>query len=111
MKRVTLSLSIFLVFVSFAFRVPPRKPGSFVVIAYVGGFRGLVNADSVEVEKLTHINYAFVDIRDGQAWLHNERKDTVNLRRLAGTRIRNPALRILISIGGWGWSKNFSDAV
>jgi chitinase len=101
----------------FAFRRPSAnrddRPAKtpYVVIAYVGGYRGLVNTDSIEVEKLTHINYAFVDIRDGRAWLHNERTDTINLRRLAGTRLRNPALRILISIGGWGWSKNFSDAV
>src|SRR3984957_11988340 len=111
MKRTILPLSIFLVLVSFAFRLPPRKPASFVVIAYVGGFRGLVNADSIEVEKLTHINYAFVDIRDGKAWLHNEHNDTTNFRRLTAARRRNPALRILISIGGWSWSKPFSDAV
>jgi chitinase len=111
MKRTILPLSIFLVLVSFAFRLPPRKPASFVVIAYVGGFRGLVNADSIEVEKLTHINYAFVDIRDGKAWLHNERNDTTNFRRLTDARRRNPALKILISIGGWSWSKHFSDAV
>jgi chitinase len=111
MTRTILPLSIFLVFVNFAFRLPPRKPASFVVIAYVGGFRGLVNADSIEVEKLTHINYAFVDIRDGKAWLHNERNDTTNFRRLTAARRRNPALKILISIGGWAWSKHFSDAV
>lgn len=111
MTRTILPLSIFLVFVNFAFGLPPRKPASFVVIAYVGGFRGLVNADSIEVEKLTHINYAFVDIRDGKAWLHNERNDTTNFRRLTAARRRNPALKILISIGGWAWSKHFSDAV
>ena len=111
MKRTVLPLSIFLVLVNFAFRLPPRKPASFVVIAYVGGFRGLVNADSIQVEKLTHINYAFVDILDGKAWLHNEHNDTTNFRRLTAARSRNPALRILISIGGWSWSKHFSDAV
>ena len=111
MKRTILPLSIILILLNFAFGTPPRKPASYVVIAYVGGFRGLVNADSIEVEKLTHINYAFVDVRDGKAWLHNERNDTTNFRRLTAARSRNPALRILISIGGWSWSKHFSDAV
>jgi chitinase len=111
MKWIILPLSIFLALVHFAFRLPPRKPASYVVIAYVGGFRGLLNADSIQVEKLTHINYAFVDIRDGKAWLHNEHNDTTNFRRLTAARSRNPALRILISIGGWSWSKHFSDAV
>jgi chitinase len=111
MKSISLFLSIFLTIANFAFRLPPRKPAPYVVIAYVGGFRGLINADSIQVEKLTHINYAFVDIRDGKAWLHNEHNDTTNFRRLTAARSRNPALRILISIGGWSWSKHFSDAV
>lgn len=88
---------------------PARKP---VVIAYVGGFRGLIaDPDAIEVEKLTHINYAFVDVKNGRAWLTNEKTDTVNFRRLNALKTRNPALKILISIGGWAWSENFSDAV
>ncbi len=88
---------------------PGKKP---VVIAYVGGYRGLItNPASIMVEKLTHINYAFVDIKNGQAWLTNEATDTVNFRELNALKHRNPALKILISIGGWAWSENFSDAV
>lgn len=82
-----------------------------VVIAYVGGFRGLVATDSIDAGKLTHINYAFIDIKNNQAWLHNEATDTINLRKLVALKSQNPSLKILISIGGWKWSKNFSDAV
>ncbi len=82
-----------------------------VVIGYVGGFRGVVNTNIIEAEKLTHINYAFVDIRNGQAWLHNEKTDSINFRTLNALKQKNPALKILISIGGWSWSENFSDAV
>ena len=90
-----------------AFNTP--KP---VVIAYVGGFRGLIaDPDAIQVEKLTHINYAFVDVKNGRAWLTNEKTDTVNFRRLNALKTRNPELKILISIGGWAWSENFSDAV
>jgi chitinase len=82
-----------------------------VIIAYVGGFRGLIATDSFDVWRLSHINYAFVDIKNNRAWLHNEATDTVNLRKLSELRKINPDLKILISIGGWTWSKNFSDAV
>jgi chitinase len=82
-----------------------------VIIGYVGGFRGLIATDSIDVWRLSHINYAFVDIKDNRAWLHNETTDTVNLRRLCELKKINPGLKILISIGGWSWSKNFSDAV
>ena len=81
-----------------------------VIIGYVGGFRGLIATDSIDVWRLSHINYAFVDIKDNRAWLHNEATDTVNLRKLSELKKKNPGLKILISIGGWNWSKNFSDA-
>ncbi|MCX2453949.1 glycoside hydrolase family 18 protein [Pedobacter sp. PLR] len=82
-----------------------------VVIGYVGGFRGLVNTDAIAPEKLTHINYAFVDVQGNRAFLTNEKTDTVNFRKLLLLKRKNPSLKILISIGGWAWSKNFSDAV
>ena len=81
-----------------------------VIIGYVGGFRGLIATDSIDVWRLSHINYAFVDIKDNRVWLHNEATDTVNLRKLSELKKINPDLKILISIGGWTWSKNFSDA-
>jgi chitinase len=86
---------------------PKKKP---VIIGYVGGFRGLIATDSIDVWRLSHINYAFIDIKDNRAWLHNEATDTVNLRKLGELKRINPGLKILISIGGWSWSKNFSDA-
>jgi len=86
---------------------PKEKP---VIIGYVGGFRGLIATDSIDVWRLSHINYAFIDIKDNRAWLHNEATDTVNLRKLGELKRINPGLKILISIGGWSWSKNFSDA-
>lgn len=88
--------------------VPRPKP---IVLGYVGGFRGLVDTENIAAEKLTHINYAFVDIKNNRAWLHNLQTDSTNFRNLNALKLRNPDLKILISIGGWTWSENFSDAV
>jgi chitinase len=82
-----------------------------VIIGYVGGFRGLINTDQIAAKKLTHINYAFVDIKNNRAWLHREATDTINFRRLVALKKQNSSLKILISIGGWTWSGKFSDAV
>src|ERR1700748_874350 len=81
-----------------------------VIIGYVGGYRGLITI-SVSAAKLTHLNYAFVNVIANRAVLSRERTDTVNLRNLALLKKTNPKLKILISIGGWTWSNGFSDAV
>src|SRR6266540_7409726 len=112
MKQVTYIVSI--LFCTVALAIPShliKKKTKPVIIGYVGGFRGLIATDSIDVWRLSHINYAFVDIKDNRAWLHNEATDTINLRELSELKNLNPDLKILISIGGWSWSKNFSDAV
>lgn len=91
-----------------AMQIPAKKP---VVIAYVTGYNGLTNTSYIEVEKLTHINYAFINVKDNKAYLENLKTDTVNFARLNALKLKNPALQILISIGGWAWSENFSNAV
>ncbi|MBB4036371.1 chitinase [Dysgonomonas hofstadii] len=85
-----------------------KKP---VVIAYVGGFKGSVDVSKIAANKITHINYAFVDVQEGKAFLTNEATDVENFKNLNTLKEQNPELKILISIGGWSWSKNFSDAV
>lgn len=85
-----------------------KKP---VIIAYVGGYKGLVDTNNIEANKISHINYAFVNIQNGEATLTNLKTDSVNFRNLNLLKGDNPNLKILISIGGWAWSENFSDAV
>ncbi|MET0242244.1 MAG: glycosyl hydrolase family 18 protein, partial [Flavitalea sp.] len=82
-----------------------------VVIGYVGGFRGLVDVAKIDAKKLSIINYAFVDVQGNRAFLTNEVTDSTNFRNLNELKKINPGLRIVISIGGWSWSENFSDAV
>ncbi|MGI8951428.1 MAG: glycoside hydrolase family 18 protein [Chitinophagaceae bacterium] len=107
-KSCFIASGILAIIIFFSFTENKNKP---VIIAYVGGYHGLINTDSLDVQRLSHINYAFIDIKANRAWLHNERTDTINLRKLSELKIKKPDLKILISIGGWGWSKNFSDAV
>jgi len=111
--KIAIYIISFLFYIeALAIAPPSKKPKTKpVIIGYVGGFRGLIATDSLDVWRLSHINYAFVDIKDNRAWLHNEATDTINLRRLSELKKINPDLKILISIGGWSWSKNFSDAV
>lgn len=87
---------------------PKQKP---VIVAYVGGFRGnLTEIATIDARKISHINYAFVDVKDNRAFLRNEATDTTNFRVLNTLKKVNKDLKLMISLGGWTWSKNFSDA-
>jgi len=107
-NKTTLVFAVFLLLSGMAFSQKKQKP---VIIGYVGGYGGRLVSDTIYVKQLSHINYAFVDIKDNRAWLHNEATDTINFRKLVAFKKHNPDLKILISVGGWTWSKNFSDAV
>ena len=110
-RPLRLLLIISLLFTLDGFSQSARKK-KYVINGYVGGFRGTpVNIDEIDAKKLTHINYAFVNCIDSMAVLSNLKTDTVNFRLLNQLKKVNPDLQILISIGGWTWSKNFSDAV
>jgi len=82
-----------------------------VIMGYVPGYRGELDEKAFDANKLTHMYYAFVNVIDSVAVLTNIETDTSNFRRLNTLKKINPDLKILISLGGWGWSNYFSDAV
>jgi chitinase len=87
---------------------PAAPPGGRVIIAYVFPQERVLDAGEIAVEKLTHINYAFADIKGGKV-VEGFSHDAENFKVLAGLRKRHPHLRILVSVGGWTWSGAFSD--
>lgn len=109
-KIIFITLSMYILQLGYAAAQKHRK-STFVVNGYIGGYRGLVNTADIQAEKLTHINYAFVNVQDSMAVLTNLSTDSTNFRNLNTLKKINPGLKVLISIGGWAWSENFSDAV
>ena len=53
-----------------------------VIIGYVGGYHGLYDTSMVDPKKVTHINYAFVVIKNNRAYLEHEKTDTINFKNL-----------------------------
>ncbi|WP_075350896.1 glycoside hydrolase family 18 protein [Algoriphagus marinus] len=107
MKNYVLSfLFLFLFQENFAQSNPDK-----VVIGYIAGWKG-VEPDKIPAEKLTHINYAFANVVDGIVCSGDgqEERDSLNFLKLHSLKSRNPDLKVLVSIGGWTWSKGFSDA-
>jgi len=67
-------------------------------------------ADTVSVEKLDAINFAFGQVQtDGTVYFPNDTAPA-HLHALVARRADNPSLQILLSLGGWT-AGNFSEAV
>lgn len=91
----------------------PRGP-EYMVVGYVAGFRSY-DFSQIDATRLTHINYAFANIIDGQVMFGSDKIDDTemnsnDIRALTALKEVNPELKVLVSVGGWGWSGNFSDA-
>lgn len=110
-KNIVISILLLLVVLTSCNKKSGEDKSKPVIIAYVSGYNGLTDVSKISPDKITHISYAFVDVQAGKAFLTNEATDTVNFRKLNELKQQNPDLKILISIGGWAWSRNFSDAV
>ncbi|KAA3629021.1 MAG: hypothetical protein DWQ02_18750 [Bacteroidetes bacterium] len=80
------------------------------VVAYVTGWQNNWGEFQEKALQITHINYAFANIKDGKV-VDGGEKDTPDLIKLNDLKKVNPNLKILISVGGWSWSGGFSDAV
>ncbi|MDZ4769126.1 MAG: glycoside hydrolase family 18 protein [Chloroflexota bacterium] len=104
-----------------------ESPSDYRVIGYftswgIYGRQYFVN--EIPADKLTHINYAFVNISEtGECILGDEWADTQhvylgndagspppgNFNQLNLLKEAYPHLQTLISVGGWTWSGRFSD--
>ncbi len=88
----------------------------------------------VDVSQVTHINYAFADIcwketgtnplnvcqnenlplqkgyvYDGEMIIGDPAADPGNFAAFSDIKQANPHLKMMVSVGGWSWSKSFSD--
>src|SRR5882724_11445707 len=86
--------------------LPNAAKTKYRIVGYVGG---RTDINSIGADKLTHVNYAFATVTpDGNVVLRNP-DAPAHLAQLQALKSRNPALKVIVSIGGWG-ADNFSDA-
>jgi chitinase len=83
----------------------PSQP---IVAGYVYTQKKALPPGAVEAQSMTRINYAFSNIANGRMVL-GAPTDAGNLAQLTALRQQNPSLTVLVSVGGWLWSSNFSD--
>lgn len=83
------------------------------VVGYVAGYRNF-DFSKIDAKKLTHINYAFANVINGKVQFDTTNIDNTSLKTsdleiLQALKKTNPDLKILVSVGGWTWSGNFSE--
>ena len=78
------------------------------IVGYVFPKQTLLAPDQIDAHSLTRINYAFIKITDGRI-APASAVDAQNLAFLIGLKMQNPALTVLVSVGGWLGSDGFSD--
>lgn len=80
-----------------------------IICGYIVAENAPIQPGQIDPHSMTRINYAFAGLSAGKVVLPNT-NDAANLALLTALRKQNPALQILLSVGGWGGSGGFSDA-
>jgi chitinase len=78
------------------------------IIAYIFPKDRIIAPQEVSAIKLTRINYAFANLHSGQI-VEGFAHDAENFAILNSLKRDNPSLIVVISVGGWTWSGDFSD--
>jgi len=94
---------VFIIVTSSSFAQSPNK---FTVTAYYFGSPERV--DSIPAEKLTHIIFSFCHLK-GNTLQVDDSRDAATITNLVALKKKNPQLKILLSLGGWGGCETCSD--
>ncbi len=98
-------LLLILLFASVFSFAQKNKPGNINVIAYYAGRPTMI--DSFRVEQLTHLIFSFCHLKGDSLAVMNAR-DSTTIKNMVALKSRNPQLKVMLSLGGWGGCKTCS---
>lgn len=90
----------------------PEPEGKRIVAYYTAWsiYGRKYQVEDIPADLITHINYAFANIEDGECVAGDAYADKgSNFPGLIALKQQHPHLQTLLSVGGWTWSKHFSD--
>ncbi|KAA9037570.1 glycoside hydrolase family 18 protein [Ginsengibacter hankyongi] len=105
MMRITSILATFTFITSFCNAQNNKEQNNIAVIGYYAGRTTAI--DSFEIEKLTHLIFSFCHLKGDSLAVDNAR-DSATIVSMVALKQRNPRLKILLSLGGWGGCKTCS---
>ncbi len=99
---------LFFAYTSQAQQSPARARGGDgpAVIGYYAGKNALL--DSFATQKLTHIIYSFCHLK-GNLLSVNNANDSATILHMVALKDKNPRLKVILSLGGWGGCKTCPD--
>ena len=111
--NIAVALAVMLVISAGCRSLSPAPKKKHNVVAYVAAYRDF-DFTTIQATKITHINYAFVNVIDGEVRFDTSIDNTPSKKddifKLHALKKINLDLKVLVAVGGWSWSGNFSDA-
>lgn len=104
--KSTFRLLLFIMCVAVAVQQGHAQKRPFSVIAYYSA--GPDEVPAIPAEKLTHIIFSFCHLK-GNVLAIDSKRDTATIRALVALKKRNPKLKVILSLGGWGGCAPCSD--
>ena len=80
------------------------------IVGYFAEWSKHYGVANIPADKVTHVNYAFAVIRDGECAMKDNLAAGRHFPLLQTLKRKHPHLRTLVSVGGWTDSGPFSDA-
>jgi chitinase len=85
---------------------PAANARRLAVIGYYAGRNTAI--DSFPTQELTHIIFSFCHLRGDRLFVNNA-ADSDRIRHLVALKEKNPSLKVILSMGGWGGCRTCSD--
>ena len=118
---------------AFAAAAAPAAAAAAEIVGYYPGWKSAtypVNESNVDASRVSTLLYAFLDVcwngrhgnpepsaggmadckeANGALVLRDAATDGANLRALAELKRKHPRFKVMVSVGGWNWSNQFSN--
>lgn len=107
MNKINTGIFIFIFFgISCTVKPIKQEADKFRIVGYYSS--ATVPIDSFEIEKLTHLIFCFGRLEGNRLHI-NSATDSATIKRMVQLKSRNPEMKVMLSLGGWGGCETCSN--